>query len=134
MGETFPYVYDARAFTGTDYELGVVDGDTQWLQLDLGFYNWMVDTLRLEDVDTHEIHFVDHDSEEYKRGIEEREFVKEWLRTAAYNYDGRFPVQVGITTYDHTGKYGRTLGYIRRKCDGEILNDRLLEEFDDVAY
>lgn len=118
-----------------EYRLGVVDGDTIYFKLDLGFYLRKVETIRLGNVDTHEIHFVDHDSEEYEKGIEERDFVQAWLQEGIANYDGMgWPFKVLTTDYDPTGKYGRTIGYIQRKSDKEILNERLLEEFDGIEY
>lgn len=120
---------------GTDrYPDGVVDGDTMWFQLDLGFYIWHVQNLRLGGVDTHEIHFVDKESEEYERGIEERDFVKAWFQEGRANYDGEWPFKVLTQKYDSSGKYGRLVAHVMRKYDGEILNERLLEEFDDIEY
>lgn len=117
-----------------EYELGVVDGDTIWFQLDLGFWMWYVQPLRLANVDTHEIHFVSHDSEEYQRGIKERDFVRNWMKKAVEEYDGHWPLTVITEKRDDRGKYGRILAHVRRNSDDEYLNDRILEEFDGVEY
>lgn len=126
--------FHARLFPTSDYPDGVVDGDTMWFELDLGFYIYHVQTLRLSGIDTHEISFVSHDSEEYERGIEERDWVSAWLKEGQANHDGDWPFTVITESYDASGKYGRLVCYVMRKSDGEILNERLLEEFDDVEY
>lgn len=101
----------------------VVDGDTIDMQIDLGFYTHRHVRIRLLDVDTHEIYGTPKESEEYKRGMEEKRFVEDWFVEAE---------DLTVETYnDSRGKYGRWLGEIRR-ADGECLNDRLVEEFDDV--
>lgn len=125
----------ARPFEA-GYRLGVVDGDTIYFKLDLGFYIWHIEPVRLEGVDTHEIHGVSHDSEEYERGIDERDFVQAWLQEGVSNYEGSdtWPFRILTTAYDTLGKYGRTIGYVQRKYDSEVLNERLLEEFDGVEY
>lgn len=131
------FEYHARCFPNR-YEEGVVDGDTIWLHMDLGFWQRFIQPLRLAEIDTHEIHFVSHDSEEYERGVEERDFVREWIATARRKspkgYDRHWPLHVITEKYSERGKYGRIVAYIQRKSDGEILNQRLLEEFDDVEY
>lgn len=127
--------YHARLYPNV--EEGVVDGDTMALQLDLGFYIWYIQTLRLAEVDTHEIHFVSHDSEEYERGMEEFEFVKAWFKEGQANHSGpraNWPFEVITEKYDSDGKYGRMIAYVMRKSDGQILNEDLLEEFENVEY
>jgi micrococcal nuclease len=111
------YEYKARC-------VEVVDGDTQDVVVDLGFHMQRQIRLRLMDVDTHETYGVKHSSEEYRRGKRETEFVREWLP------NGEWPLLVRT---DKRGKYGRYLAEIERRSDGEILNDRLLSEFDGVA-
>jgi len=101
----------------------VIDGDTIDVSVDLGFHIQRQIRLRLSDVDTHETYGVDHDSREYRRGKRETEFVREWLP------GGEWPLLVRTAK---KGKYGRYLAAIERRSDGEILNDRLLSEFDGV--
>lgn len=113
----------------------VTDGDTLVCTFDLGFNVNKADTkIRLLDVDTHEIHFVSHSSEEYKRGIEETEFVREWLNDARKSTETDWPFIVDTVKGDNTGKYGRYLAYVYRVDSMDCLNDAILEEFDDVAY
>jgi len=134
------FSFHARRFNRDDEDAdGVVDGDTHVLQIDLGFYQWFVETIRLQGVDTHETHFVSHDSEEYKRGMKEMGFVRDWYEEAESDgfdndYHSRWPVELIVTQYDAYGKYPRIIGKVRRKIDGEHVTTRLLEEFDGVEY
>lgn len=105
----------------------VVDGDTIDMLVDLGFNVHTRQRIRLMGVDTHEIYGVSHDSEEYQRGMTEKQFVEDWLPEAD---DGEWPVFV--KTYEgETGKYGRYLGEIIRR-DGRRLTQDLKQEFDDI--
>jgi micrococcal nuclease len=74
------YEYQARC-------VEVIDGDTQDVVVDLGFHIQRRIRLRLLGVDTHETYGVDHDSEEYRRGKRETEFVAEWLDEAATQHE-----------------------------------------------
>lgn len=88
-------------------------------------------TLRLEEVDTHETHFVDKDSKEYKKGIKETKWVLKWLKNAEKSYDKEYPLKIEISK---EGKYGRQIAKVVRKYDGEELNQAILNEFNDVSY
>lgn len=113
----------------------VVDGDTQDFTVDLGFrMQRHALRTRLIGVDTHEIHFVDKQSEEYKRGMEEKQFVEEWLQTAEEEWDGEWYIYLDTEKDDRTGKYGRYLADVIRRSDGASLVDDLLAEFDDIEY
>ena len=70
----------------------VVDGDTQDVIVDLGFHIQRRIRLRLQGVDTHETYGVSHDSEAYRRGKRETEFVEEWLEAAAADVDSEWPL------------------------------------------
>lgn len=113
----------------------IVDGDTQYFNLDLGFSTVIHDEkVRLLGVDTHEIHFVSDDSEEYKKGMEEKEFVMEWFQKGRDNHDGDWPFIVDTKEEDNEGKYGRYLADVIRKCDDASLVEDLLDEFDGIEY
>lgn len=126
------YEYQAQCIT-------VVDGDTIDVVVDLGFHLRREIRLRLVDVDTHETYGVSKDSEEYRRGKEEAAFVKDWLAEAAAALENKgesgsereyeWPLRIRT---EKAGKYGRYIATVERKADGEILNDALLETFDDV--
>lgn len=108
--------------------LNVVDGDTVDVKVDLGFRIHREIRLRLAGIDTHEIHGVSRDSEEYQKGIREKEFVANWFSEAATG-EVEWPL---IIRSEKTGKYGRYVATVERKSDGATLNDDLLTEFGEV--
>jgi len=57
----------------------VVDGDTLDVVIDLGFYIKIKERIRLEGVDTPEVYGVPQDSEEYRMGLEAKEYVERRL-------------------------------------------------------
>lgn len=99
----------------------VVDGDTLDLAVDCGFHVTRRIRIRLTSVDTAEIYGVGKDSDEYKRGIEQKQYVESWV-----DVDGKWPfiVQTGAT-----GKYGRWIATLERKHDGDILNNAITAKF-----
>lgn len=109
---------------------GVVDGDTLHLIVDLGFDVLRKVTLRIDGIDTAEIHFVSHDSEEYEIGMEQTEFVDDWVQEVQESHDGEFPFIVRSRTW--SGKYGRSIGDVQRKDNGEWITDALIEEWPEV--
>lgn len=122
------FVYQAK-------RTNIVDGDTIDLDIDLGFSMVRSSTrVRLQGIDTHEIFFVDSDSEEYKKGVREAEFVEEWFEAAEEEYDGEYPIEVD-TKRDIKGKFGRYIAKIRRRSDGSDLSEDLIDEFgEEVRY
>lgn len=112
------YEYRARC-------VEVVDGDTLDVVVDLGFHIERQIRLRLQGVDTHETYGVSHDSEEYRRGVREAEYVEAWIAEG----NGDWPI---IVRTEKTGKYGRYLAEVERQSDGAVLNESLREMFDDV--
>jgi endonuclease YncB( thermonuclease family) len=113
--------------------VNVVDGDTYDLKLDLGFHITRELRVRLEGIDTHEISGQPRESEEFKRGTEERKFVEAWFDETEQAYEGRWPI-IAETTKDRTGKYGRYLVSIRRRADDADLAADLRATFDDIDY
>jgi len=95
--------------------------------VDVGFHITREIRLRLKRVDTHETHGVAKDTDEYRRGARETEYVEDWLPTGD---EGDWPLVV--RTEKH-GKYGRYLAEVECHEDGAVLNDDLLETFDDVG-
>lgn len=100
----------------------VVDGDTVDLRVDLGFKTYKKIRIRLDGVDTAEIFGPDSD-EEYERGIEQKEFVVDFL-----DVDGDWPLM--FESVEESGKYGRWIGDIA--VDGERLTDALRDEWPNV--
>lgn len=68
--EAHPVSFEDALATGRFRGWGehVVDGDTLDCLLDLGFYQYAYERVRLGTIDTPEIYGVPHDSEEYARG------------------------------------------------------------------
>lgn len=122
-----PFVYRAEV-------VEVVDGDTFDVEMDLGFQVLSRERIRLKGVDTHETHFVSQDSEEYKRGKKEAEWVRDWLDKGRNDYPGQYPFVVDTYKDDSKGLYGRYLADIKRRSDGASLVQSLLDEFDDIEY
>lgn len=112
----------------------VVDGDTYRARLKVWHNHYIDAELRLSGVDTHEIHFVSEDSEEYKRGMKEMQYVKDWFYQGRSTYDGEYPFHVVSESHEASGTYGRWLVDIHRKSDGAELNGDLLRAFDDIKY
>lgn len=102
----------------------VIDGDTFILKVDLGFRIYTNAYIRLADVDTNEIYGVPKDSEEYQKGIEQKEFVENFM-----SEDGEWPIVV--KTGRDSGKYGRWLGHVYDR-DGRKLSDELINRWPEV--
>jgi micrococcal nuclease len=126
------YTYRSRPTRSSDHHLGVVDGDTLDLTLDLGLRNHTVQRLRLNGVDTAEIFGVARGTREYEAGHQQRLWVMDWLQEAVDAHDGEWPLLVQ-TTKDTNGKYGRLLADVQRLSDGASLTADLQERFPDVA-
>lgn len=111
----------------------VVDGDTFYIHLDVGFGLEKRSThIRLYDIDTHEISGVKKESEEYKKGMDQKRFVQSWFATAFEMYDGEYPLIV--KTYEQDS-FGRWLGSVERKYDVQTLDDALIKEYgEDIIY
>lgn len=98
----------------------VVDGDTLDLIIDVGFKITTNQRIRLAYVDTPETFRVNRASEEYKNGLEARQYVEKRL---ADNQN-----RMRIKTYKNLGKYGRYLGEIWLPDSDISLNDELLQK------
>lgn len=98
----------------------VVDGDTIDVIIDMGFKITTDQRIRLAHIDTPEIFRKKRDSEEYKKGIESKEYVEKRL---ADNQD-----EMKLLTYKNPGKYGRYLGVIILADSDKSLNDELVQK------
>ncbi len=112
------YTYEAQL-------LNIVDGDTYDFQIDLGFNVHKKLRVRLLEVDTAEIYGVKMESEEYKRGQRQKEFVSTKLNSAD---------TIVLKTYegDERGKYGRYLAEVL--VDDKSLSDLLIDNFDRLSF
>lgn len=126
------WTYRARPSDVSDYSMGVVDGDTLDLSVDLGFETHATIRARVEGIDTAEVHGVTKDSEEFERGMEQARWVHDWLAEGVTEHDGDWPLIV-TTFEDTTGKYGRWIATITRQSDGRNLGDCLTNEFPEVV-
>ncbi len=97
----------------------VVDGDTLDLVIDLGFYVQLRERVRLAGIDTPEIHGVPKSSEEYKKGLEAKEFVE---RRLSENEN-----EMVIETRKR-GKWRRWIAKIYLEDSEKTLNDELVEQ------
>ena len=97
----------------------VVDGDTLDVLIDLGFYIRIKERIRLEGMDTPEIYGVPQDSEEYRRGMEAKEYVERRL-----NENGN---QMIIETRK-MGKWRRWLAKVYLPDTRRTLNEELVEK------
>lgn len=116
----------------------VIDGDTlvfnvhfNLLQYDLILENVEV---RLSGVDTHEIYFVEKSSEEYQKGIVEKQFVENWCSRGKDKWKGRFPFIVEVQGQDVQGKYGRIIGDVYRRDNSESLVSILKDNYKGIDY
>lgn len=93
--------------------LKVIDGDTVDVSLDLGFYVTVVQRIRLDGLDTPEVH--SKNIEEKKLAQEAKQFIEKWFE------DNK---NLTIKT-KKDDKYGRMLGEIF--CGDVSLNKKLIE-------
>lgn len=97
----------------------VVDGDTFDIVVDLGFKITTHQRIRLQGINTPETYNVKRDSEEYKKGMEAKNFAIQ--RLESNNYDAL------IQTEKVTGKYGRYIATVWLADSQTSLNDELVE-------
>ena len=101
----------------------VYDGDTIWVDIDLGFGIWMKNqAVRLANIDTPEVR-----GEEKAEGFIARDRVIQILEES----DNKCILK---TTLDDRGKYGRILADIFVKNETSSINDILLAEGLAVTY
>jgi micrococcal nuclease len=101
--------------------LGVVDGDTLDVEIDLGWSMKLKERLRLEGLDTPEI--------KQQKEKEAGKWVKEEVEK---RFKINVPLIITSMAYDRTGrvrgKYGRTSAVVYRAEDGFCLNEYLVKE------
>lgn len=104
----------------------VVDGDTLDIVTDLGFNTKKSVRVRLYGVNTNEIYGgVSKDSEEYQAGIEQKQFVEDWV-------DALPEMEWPLVAYTKQaiGIYGRYTADLENTATGESLTVALHDEFD----
>lgn len=112
----------------------IVDGDTIDLTFDLGMrIQANRQRIRLYGVDTAETYGVDKDSDEYARGMEQKQFVIKWLEDAAQQAPAAdFPIR--CYTLKGAGKYGRWLCDILNANDESLVGALFDEYGQEVSY
>lgn len=107
--------------------VGVIDGDTVDVDIDLGFGVWLKkERVRLFGIDTPESRT--RDKEEKKFGLLAKEYLKASLKKGT---------PILRTRKDKTGKFGRILGellYIDNEDSYVNINEKMIEEAQAVAY
>lgn len=98
----------------------VVDGDTLDVIIDAGFKISLNQRIRLAYIDTPEIYRTPRDSDEYKKGIEAKQYIEKRMR----EHDNQFTIQTG----KDTGKYGRYIGEIFFPDSDISLNEDLINQ------
>ena len=98
----------------------VVDGDTLDLVIDMGFKITTAQRIRLKGINTPETWHRKKDSEEYKKGMEAKNFVVKRLEE---NGD-----KMTIRTDKHPGVYGRYIAEIILDDSDISLNEELLQK------
>jgi len=102
----------------------IVDGDTCYVMLDMGFHCYHVESLRLAGVNAPEL----FSGTEREAGNAAREFVVAWVLDAGVDRgtnDIYWPFEV--ETFKDKQTFGRYIGHIVRKDTGESLADALVE-------
>ncbi|WP_306052043.1 hypothetical protein [Natronococcus wangiae] len=128
------WTYRARPDQDSTHELGVVDGDTYELVVDLGFRTMAGIRVRAMHINTAETHGVSRESDEYQIGIQQTQFVREWIddtieyAQSAEDVPREWPLL--IRTERQTGKYGRWLAELF-DWRGKSLETAIINEFGD---
>ena len=126
------WTYRACPSYFSDHHYGVVDGDTYDLIIDGGFHLYAAPRVRSLALDTDETYGVAHDSEEYKRGKDQSDFVIKWIADAmshaqaADDVPNHWPLLV--RTERDTGARGRWLAEVY-DWRGNSLAEDMVDEF-----
>jgi len=105
--------------------LGVIDGDTIDVQIDLGFDVSFTSRVRLNGIDTPESRT--SDAKEKKYGLEAKEWLKHRLESAK-------KIVIRTEKSDSSEKYGRILGTLVIDDESTSLNDQLVKAGYAWAY
>ena len=98
----------------------VVDGDTIDVTIDVGFKITTNQRIRFAKINTAEIFHADKNTEDYKKGLEAKEFVER--RFKENNNEMR------LITYKWAGMHGRYTGIVWLKDSKISLNEELIQE------
>ncbi len=113
-------------YTYKAYVIEVIDGDTIWVNIDLGFNNWTTQKLRLKGINTKEL--------ETAQGQSAKEYMESRLKGCKF---------IAVKTYwrDKFTRYLVDIFYQKRETDfnkviesGKFLNQELLDQNLAVKY
>lgn len=121
----------AKPDSFSDYEYGVLDGDTWDLLVDQGFRDYQRPRIRAVHIDAAEVFSARRGSAEYRAGIEQRDFARDWMADAVDAHDGDWPLV--LRTRRKRGSFDRWLGEVFDR-DGNSLERALIDEFDDDPF
>ena len=118
--------YPVPHYTYQAYLLEVIDGDTLWVDIDLGFGTWTTQKIRLRGINSGEIQTAD--------GQTSKDYMKAWLKGCQF---------IAIRTYwrDKFTRYLADVFYNKKETDfpaliqnGKYLNQELLDKGLAVRY
>lgn len=114
------YTYRARLAIRSRGRPAVYDGDTVWLEIDLGFHTVKVESIRLFGINAPELHGIQ---------MPDGKKARDWLRGKLPYRPHQFtlltiPARNGA---DKQGKYGRYLGAIWLDGEEKSVNQQMLE-------
>lgn len=99
----------------------VVDGDTMWCRIDLGFRNYAEHSIRIADIDTPEL-FTGTDRE---AGAAAKDVTEQWVLAGVDLAEGdEWPFLLHSAK---GGGFGRWAGTLYRRGDDRSLNDWLVD-------
>lgn len=116
----------APYYTYKAYVIEVIDGDTIWVNIDLGFSTWTKQKLRLKGINAKEL--------ETAEGQNAKEYIEARLNQCKF---------IAVKTYwrDKYTRYLADIFYIKRETDinkvaqeGAFLNQELLDEGLAIKY
>lgn len=126
------WTYRATPDPRSRYAQGVLDGDTYDVVVDLGFRTLQRIRIRALGIDTAEIFGSAEGSDEYVRGVEQRDWVRTWMAetpSTAADVEGHDPEwPLTLRTRKETGKYGRWRAEVY-DAEGASLTEALVDAF-----
>lgn len=123
--ESAMWTFPAKPYEANRWAEGVVDGDTYWITVDEGFHDTTTEKFRAMHIDTAEI-WGNGGPDELEMAREQRDFVRKWMRDAAADHDGHWPLIV--RTELARGDRERYLAEVYNRNE-ESLQRALIEEY-----
>lgn len=125
------WAFRAMPHPWSPHAQGVYDGDTYDVLINLEFGTYHDDQIRAVHIDTAEISGRKKYSEEWKAGVEQRDFARDWMRRARERADDEWCLV--LRTRGDRGDYDRLLAEVF-DTEGNSLERDLIDEFEDDQY